>query len=87
MKLTKFQIATVKRVNKSVSMLETKRAKIAKKIEELQTELDGLIKEISVWEEPVKGLTNGLTSTEFLNQLIEKVDEDIKELTEETTEE
>lgn len=82
MELTKFQIANIKRVNKSVSMLEKQRSKIQAKVDEFNKELESLVAQIELWETPIRPLTGGLTSTEFLQTLIDKVDKDIEELSE-----
>lgn len=69
-KLSKFQIASVKRTAKNVSMTRRKAEKIEKLIEDNKKLLDSLTAEINAWELPVLQMT-GMTSKEVLDTLDE----------------
>ena len=57
MKLTRSEIAAVKRVAATCEPIMKKKDKIRKKIEELTAEVEALNGEIQVWEQGIKNLT------------------------------
>lgn len=65
--LSRFEIAAIKRIAQNVKSSRVKKAKLEKKIAELQGELDIVNATIDSFEEPVKKMTGGYTSEEVLN--------------------
>lgn len=68
-KLTRFEVADIKAVAQRTSALRRKRESIYNKILALNEELDGLDHTIQRWEEPILGITEGLTSVEALKRI------------------
>lgn len=64
--LTKIQVAAIKRTNQNVKPLMKKVISLNAKIEEMQAEAAILISQIDAFEAPIKLLTDGYTSTEYL---------------------
>lgn len=67
--LTKIQVAAIKRTNQNVKPMLKKSATLQAKIAEMQTEIEILQSQIEAFEAPIKLLTDGYTSTEYLNFL------------------
>lgn len=65
-KLTRFEVADIKAVAQRTSALRRKRESVYKKILELNDEMEGLDHTIQRWEEPILGITEGLSSVEAL---------------------
>lgn len=74
-KLSVFELATVKRTAKNVSMQRRKKAKLEEKIASLQAELDMVNKVIDSFEAPIIALTGGFTSEEILSGAAEALSE------------
>lgn len=66
-KLSVFEMASVKRTAKNVSMQRRKKAKLEEKIAALQAELDLVNTVIDSFEAPIIALSGGFTSEEILN--------------------
>lgn len=66
-KLSVFEMASVKRTAKNVSMQRRKKAKLEEKIAVLQAELDLVNTVIDSFEAPIIALSGGFTSEEILN--------------------
>lgn len=93
MKLTRSEIAAVKRVAATCEPIMKKKDKIRKKIEELTAEIEALNGEIQVWEQGIKNLTgygveelveretvNGVTKFKVREDLLdEQVEEEQKD--------
>lgn len=67
--LTKIQIAAIKRTNQNVMPMMKKVIKLNEKIKEMEAEIEILQSQIDAFEAPIKLLTDGYTSTEYLNFL------------------
>lgn len=67
--LTKIQIAAIKRTNQNVKPMLKKSTTLQAKIAEMQAEIEILQSQIDAFEAPIKLLTEGYTSTEYLNFL------------------
>lgn len=67
-KLSRFQIANVKRTNKSVAITRKKCDKLKELIDSNMAALEALEREIEAWESPIV-TTLGLTSQEILDTL------------------
>ena len=67
--LTKIQVAAIKRTNQNVMPMMKKVIKLNEKIKEMETEAQILMAQIEAFEAPIKLLTDGYTSTEYLNFL------------------
>lgn len=72
--LSRFEMATVKRIAKSTKTLRTKRDKLMAVIAKSQEELDAINVAIDRFEAPVKDMTGGFTSEEVLNGVMEVVE-------------
>lgn len=68
-KLTRFEVADIKAVAQRTSALRRKRESVYKKILELNEEMEGLDHTIQRWEEPILGITEGLSSVEALKRI------------------
>lgn len=68
-KLTRFEVADIKAVAQRTSALRRKRESVYKKILELNDEMEGLDHTIQRWEEPILGITEGLSSVEALKRI------------------
>lgn len=67
--LTKIQVAAIKRTNQNVMPMMKKVIKLNEKIKEMEAEAQILMAQIDAFEAPIKLLTDGYTSTEYLNFL------------------
>jgi hypothetical protein len=65
--LTSYELASVKRTNKSVALDIKKRDRLAAQITKLADELDEVLNRIELFEQPIKALTGGFTSEQVLN--------------------
>lgn len=68
-KLTRFEVADIKAVAQRTSALRRKRESVYNKILALNEEMDGLDHTIQRWEEPILGITEGLSSVEALKRI------------------
>lgn len=79
--LTRFELAIVKRTAQNTKSLRTKRDKLVDKINKAQEELNIINETIDKFEAPIKEMTGGFTSEEYLNDTINKeesVSEDVE---------
>ena len=79
--LTRFELAIVKRTAQNTKSLRTKRDKLVVKINKAQEELMTINEAIDKFEAPIKEMTGGFTSEEYLNDTINKeesVSEDVE---------
>lgn len=67
--LTRLEVAAIKRTAKNGASIRKRMTAIDQKIEMLQKEYEALDNSLQVWEEPVKKITGGLTSVEYLKTL------------------
>jgi phage shock protein A len=67
--LSKFQIAAIKRTAQNVKNLNRRLTTLKKKIEETTAEINLIEDSINTWEEPVRKMTGGKTSTQILAEL------------------
>ena len=65
--LTRFELAIVKRTAQNTKSLRTKRDKLVDKINRAQEELTVINETIDKFEAPIKEMTGGFTSEEYLN--------------------
>ena len=68
--LTRFELAIVKRTAQNTKSLRTKRDKLVDKINKAQEELTVINETIDKFEAPIKEMTGGFTSEEYLNDTI-----------------
>ena len=66
-KLSRFELAAVKRTGASVRQFRRRLRKIDEQIASLEEEKEVLKKTIDAWEEPVRQLTGGYTSLQILS--------------------
>lgn len=66
-KLSKFEIAAVKRTAQNVKTFRSKLAKAEAIVNAKMIEVSELQKQIDLWEAPIKEITGGFTSEEVLN--------------------
>ena len=79
--LTRFELAIVKRTAQNTKSLRTKRDKLVDKINKAQEELTVINETIDKFEAPIKEMTGGFTSEEYLNDAIsteEPVSDDVE---------
>lgn len=79
--LTRFELAIVKRTAQNTKSLRTKRDKLVDKINKAQEELTVINETIDKFEAPIKEMTGGFTSEEYLNDTIsneEPVSDDVE---------
>ena len=79
--LTRFELAIVKRTAQNTKSLRTKRDKLVDKINKAQEEINIINETIDKFEAPIKEMTGGFTSEEYLNDTINKeesVSEDVE---------
>lgn len=69
--LSRYELAAIKRIAQNVKTSRAKKAKLEKKIAELQSELDVVNATIDSFEAPVKTMTGGYTSEEVLNGVMD----------------
>lgn len=70
--LTRFELAIVKRTAQNTKSLRTKRDKLVDKINIAQEELTVINETIDKFEAPIREMTGGFTSEEYLNDTISK---------------
>lgn len=70
--LSRFELAIVKRTAQNTKSLRTKRDKLVDKINKAQEELATINEAIEKFEAPIKEMTGGLTSEEYLSAGIEE---------------
>ena len=68
---SKYELAAIKRTAQTVKPLLAKVVKINEKIAVLEQEKINIESNINMWENPIKEVSGGFTSTEILNQSIE----------------
>jgi len=68
-KLTRFEVADIKAVAQRTSALRRKRESVYHKMLALNEELEGLDHTIQRWEEPILGITEGLSSVDALKRI------------------
>ena len=66
-KLSRFEVAQIKRTAQNVQMMRNKSKRLIKKRDVLNAELDMLNQSIEVFEAPIRIITGGLSSEEYLN--------------------
>ena len=66
-KLSRFEVAQIKRTAQNVKMMRSKSKRLTEKRDVLNTELDMLNQSIEVFETPIRIITGGLSSEEYLN--------------------
>lgn len=71
-KLSKFEMAAVKRTAQNVKGMRKRKAKLEEKQSELTKEINKLDEMISTWELPILKLTDGFTSEQVLNGEMEE---------------
>ena len=71
--LTRFELAIVKRTAQNTKSLRNKRDKLVDKINKAQEELNIINETIDKFEAPIKEMTGGFTSEEYLNDNTEEV--------------
>lgn len=71
-KLSKFEMAAVKRTAQNVKGMRKRKAKLEEKQSELTKEINELDEMISDWEIPILKLTDGFTSEQVLNGEMEE---------------
>lgn len=71
-KLSKFEMAAVKRTAQNVKGMRKRKAKLEEKQSELTKEINELDEMISNWEIPIVKLTDGFTSEQVLNGEMEE---------------
>lgn len=79
--LSRFELAIVKRTAQNTKSLRTKRDKLVAKISKAQEELATINEAIDKFEAPIKEMTGGFTSEEYLNGIInneEPVSDDVE---------
>ncbi len=67
--LSRFQMAAIKRTAQNVKSFNKRKVTIETKIQALTTELEEINRTIESWEEPIKLMTGGKTSTQILATL------------------
>ena len=77
--LSRFQMAAIKRTAQNVKSFNKKKVTIETKIKALTTELEEINRTIESWEEPIKLMTGGKTSTQILATLNVEEDSTISE--------
>ena len=77
--LSRFQMAAIKRTAQNVKSFNKKKVTIETKIKALTTELEEINRTIESWEEPIKLMTGGKTSTQILATLNVEEDASISE--------
>lgn len=68
-KLTRFEVADIKAVAQRTSALRRKRESIYHKILALNEEMECLDHTIQRWEEPILGITEGLSAADALKKI------------------
>lgn len=68
-KLTRFEVADIRAVAQRTSALRRKRASVWNRIVRLNDELDELDHIISRWEEPILGITEGLSAVDAMKRI------------------
>ena len=77
--LSRFQMAAIKRTAQNVKSFNKRKVTIETKIQALTTELEEINRTIESWEEPIKLMTGGKTSTQILATLNVEEDSTISE--------
>lgn len=85
--LSRFELAIVKRTAQNTKSLRTKRNKLVDKINKAQEELTTINEAIDKFEAPIKEMTGGFTSEEYLNGTMNKEEVEVKLPEEEVLEE
>lgn len=66
-KLSRFEVAQIKRTAQNVKMMRSKSKRLTEKRDALNTELDMLNQSIEAFETPIRIITGGFSSEEYLN--------------------
>ena len=74
--LSRTELSSVRRINSIVKNFLSKRERLLKKVAELEEEVNSIDSQIESFEKPIQEITEGYTSTEYLDILLQK---DIKE--------
>lgn len=85
--LSRFELAIVKRTAQNTKSLRTKRDKLVDKINKAQEELTVINEAIEKFEAPIKEMTGGFTSEEYLNGTMNKEEVEVQVPEEEVPEE
>ena len=64
------EIAQIKRTAQNVAPIVAKRERVYAKIKALYTELEGLDAQIDAWETAVKAMTNGFTTNDLVDRVV-----------------
>lgn len=81
--LNSFEKAAIKRTAQNVSKLVVKKNKLKAQIEKLQQEYNNLCEIQEDWEAPIKKMTEGLTTEDLVERVVEdtgKLDKDGRSL-------
>ena len=71
-KLSRFEVAQIKRTAQNVKMMRSKSKRLTEKRDALNTELDMLNQSIEAFETPIRIITGGLSSEEYLGETVEE---------------
>lgn len=74
-KLSRFEMAAIKRTAQNVKSMLKKKASLEAKQEVLTTEINKLAEMIEDWEAPIMKMTGGFTSEQVLNGEMEVIPE------------
>ena len=66
-KLSRFEVAQIKRTAQNVKMMRNKSKRLTEKRDAFNAELDMLNQSIEAFEAPIRIITGGLSSEEYLN--------------------
>lgn len=69
-KFTKFELARMKRTAQNVDQYITKKNKLVAKINELQTELEGIQQLIDLTDAPTKAMTGGFGTEDIIKKVV-----------------
>jgi hypothetical protein len=64
------EIAQIKRTAQNVAPIVAKRDRVLAKVKELYTELETLDAQIDAWETAVKAMTNGFTTNDLVDRVV-----------------
>lgn len=64
------EIAQIKRTAQNVAPIAAKRDRVLAKVKELYTELETLDAQIDAWETAVKAMTNGFTTNDLVDRVV-----------------
>lgn len=64
------EIAQIKRTAQNVAPIVAKRDRVLAKVKELYTEIEALDAQIDAWETAVKAMTNGFTTNDLVDRVV-----------------